>query len=588
MYKDSSDTEVVIPSTPWRFFWYILLQNKGWAVAAVLLVTAAAVLSAGSSYFFKLIIDAVEASDADLAMRYGLLFPVVLLSIQMLYRASGFCGLRLVAGSNKIVFDTLTNYVLKHSHTYFSNRFAGSVTNKIRNVTGAFDQMIPDFLWGHLNALVMFIVTFGLMLQVDLTVGYLFATLIVVLLLVNSRLGHKKATIAKQYAESSTKLQGYLSDSVANVSVVRQYAAISREMEELKQLSSTRYVFGVQNWAYTEKLLTLNSVILFAFALGIFYILVENWKLGQIATGDFILILALVSSMASTLLFIGRAFNATARTLGELEEGLEDILIPYEIFDNANAKTLKVAKGEIVFKDLTFGFSDEVIFKNFNLSVSPRQRLGVVGTSGAGKSTIVALLLRQYDLKSGEIIIDGQPINSVTQNSLSEAIAIVPQEPALFHRSIRDNIAYGNPGASHNDVLLAAKRAYAHDFIAALPDGYDTLVGERGVKLSGGQKQRVAIARAMLKNAPILILDEATSALDSESEAEIQKALHELMADKTVIAIAHRLSTLREMDRIIVLENGQITEDGNHTSLQNSGGLYSRLWSHQAGGFLSE
>lgn len=588
MYKDEVVTETVLPSTPWRFFGHILLQHKVWAIGAMLMVIMAAVLSAGSSYFFKLIIDAVEVGDAEAAMRYGLMFPVVLFSIQMLYRASGFAGLKLAAGSNKVVFDTLTDYVMKHSHTYFSNRFAGSITNKIRNVTSAFDQMIPDFLWGHLNALVMFVVTFVLMVQVDLMVGGLFAALIVVLLVVNTRLAPKKAVIAKQYAESSTKLQGYLSDAVANVSVVRQYAAIEREIEEMRQLSGIRYIYGVQNWAFTEKMLTLNSFILFLFALGIFYILVANWKLGEIATGDFVLILALVSSMASTLLFIGRAFNATARTLGELEEGLEDILVPYEIYDNANANPLEVKVGDITFRDVTFGFSTEPIFKNFNLNVAAKQRLGVVGTSGAGKSTIVALLLRQYDLRSGEIAIDGQATNSVTQNSLSQAIAIVPQEPALFHRSIKDNIAYGKPGANFAEIVAAAKRAYAHDFIEALPDGYDTLVGERGVKLSGGQKQRVAIARAMLKDSPILILDEATSALDSESESEIQKALHELMVNKTVIAIAHRLSTLREMDRIIVLENGQITEDGNHTSLQTSGGLYSRLWSHQAGGFLPE
>ena len=210
----------------------------------------------------------------------------------------------------------------------------------------------------------------------------------------------------------------------------------------------------------------------------------------------------------------------------------------------------------------------------------------MVGSSGAGKTTFVSLLLRQFDLNSGSISIDGQAIHEVTQDSLRANIAVVPQEPSLFHRTIRENIAYGKPDATDEEIIEVAKKAQAHDFISQLPEGYNTLVGERGIKLSGGQKQRVAIARAMLKDAPILLLDEATSALDSESEVEIQKALHFLMNGKTVIAIAHRLSTLREMDRIIVLENGKIIEDGTHETLSHFGGVYQRLWEHQAGGFL--
>ena len=226
------------------------------------------------------------------------------------------------------------------------------------------------------------------------------------------------------------------------------------------------------------------------------------------------------------------------------------------------------------------------VFRDFDLHIAAGQRVGLVGHSGAGKTTFVSLLLRQYDLGAGAIEIDGQNIAKVTQDSLRENIAVVPQEPLLFHRSIRENIAYGNPEASEEEIMAAAKQAQAHDFIMTLPDGYDTLVGERGVKLSGGQKQRVAIARAMLKDAPILVLDEATSALDSESEVAIQKALETLMEGKTVIAVAHRLSTLRKMDRIIVLEDGKIIEDGTHEELSQASGTYQKLWEHQAGGFL--
>lgn len=246
-----------------------------------------------------------------------------------------------------------------------------------------------------------------------------------------------------------------------------------------------------------------------------------------------------------------------------------------------------VDKGLIVCSQISFKYDDNSIFTDFSLTINAEERVGLVGHSGAGKSTFLSLLLRQADLQSGFISIDGHNIKEVTQESLRRAIAIVPQEPVLFHRTLRENIAYSRPDASLAEVEEVAKKAYAHEFIINLEKGYDTLVGERGVKLSGGQKQRIAIARAMLKNAPILVLDEATSALDSESEVEIQKALHILMKGKTVIAIAHRLSTLREMDRIIVLKDGRIVEDGTHELLKEAGGTYQKLWQHQAGGFLT-
>jgi ABC-type multidrug transport system fused ATPase/permease subunit len=280
-------------------------------------------------------------------------------------------------------------------------------------------------------------------------------------------------------------------------------------------------------------------------------------------------------------------FSRINQSYGEMQEGLQEIFVPYQIIDAPQAAVLSVQGGVIEWRNVTFQFGENVVFSDFSLSIPAGQRVGLVGSSGAGKSTFVSLLLRQHDIACGEILIDGQNIAHVTQDSLRGAIAVVPQEPMLFHRTIRENILYGRPLATENDLFAAARRAQVHDFVRALPDGYDTLVGERGIKLSGGQKQRVAIARAMLKDAPILVLDEATSALDSESEVAIQKALHALMVGKTVIAIAHRLSTLREMDRIIVLENGVIVEDGTHDALVRYGGVYAKLWHHQSGGFLA-
>ena len=284
----------------------------------------------------------------------------------------------------------------------------------------------------------------------------------------------------------------------------------------------------------------------------------------------------------------GMGVIMTADEIGYIDDAIRMITPAHGIQDNQDAKPLNVTAGEIAFKNVHFSYSGEKIFEDMDFVIKPNQKIGLLGPSGAGKSTLVSLLLRLFDIQDGEITIDGQNIKSVSQESLRSKIAVIPQDTSLFHRSLADNIRYGCLNATDEDVIAAAKQAYAHEFIEQLPDGYNTMVGERGIKLSGGQRQRIAIARAILKNAPILLLDEATSALDSESEMHIQQSLENLMENKTVIAIAHRLSTISRLDRLIVMNNGEIVEDGTHDSLLKAKRHYAKLWNMQSGGFIDD
>jgi len=586
--ENNNKKSLAIPTKPWLFLLYAIKPHKVWAIVVVFVAILVSVVDASYSYLFKFITEAVEAGDMKAAMKWGLFFPAAIFLIQILYRSIGFMLANLTSRTKKTITDEMIQYVLNHSHNYFSNRFAGSVVGKIRNVSGTIDSVIPDLVFGHLGSFSYFLMVFIILFSVDAQVAGLFVILIIILLAINKSLAPKKAILSKENAEVSTKLQGRLVDTFSNVSSVRQYARSQVEINRLKELTAESMFASIKNWLYTEKILLINTFVLFIFTLLTSWLLVKKWQMEIITTGDFLMVISLAMSVSGSLLFLGRAFNTMARAIGELQESLLDLLIPYEITDKESAKPLVLEKGEIIFKSVKFSYENKIVFTDFNLQIKAGERVGLVGVSGSGKSTLVSLLLRQYDLGDGKVYLDKQDISEVTQDSLRENIAVVPQESVLFHRSIWENIAYGRNGATEAEILSAAKRANVSEFAKQLPEAYETLVGERGVKLSGGQKQRIAIARAIVKDAPILILDEATSALDSESEVLIQGALNELMKGKTVIAIAHRLSTLREMDRIIVLEKGKIVESGSHQNLKLAGGVYARLWGHQSGGFLVE
>jgi len=577
-----------LPRSPLSFILYVSKPQKWSAFSAIFIVIVAAISSAVSVIFVQKVVERAEAGLMTEAIIIGLLYPIYVFVVQMMWRVSSIFGRRWVSSARSGAYNFLVNHSFKHSHGYFTNHFAGSLLSKVSNVVKATERLTIDFLWSHTEAFVSLITSSLVIMYIDVYSGLIFQLLVVSIVFLNYKLVPKKQIISRESAESDTYLRGQIVDVFANMSATRQYA---RNFFEKLRIGSTvvdnQKVYE-RSWRYSEWMRLLNSSVLMLFSLIMFYLLSLRWLGNEIGTGEFVAVMLVIFRVGHDLMVIGRVFNDTATSYGEMEEGLQLLLEPHEITDHTGANKINVEEGKLEWKNVTFEYGENKVFDEFNLTIPAGQRVGLVGPSGAGKTTFVSLLLRQHDLNAGEILIDGQNIAKVTQDSLRENIAVVPQEPLLFHRSIRENIAYGKPDATDNEIMAVARLAKAHDFIKDLPKGYDTLVGERGVKLSGGQKQRVAIASAMLKDAPILVLDEATSALDSESEVAIQEALHKLMRGKTVVAIAHRLSTLREMDRIIVLEGGKIVEDGSHDSLLEYGGVYSRLWKHQAGGFIKE
>jgi ABC-type multidrug transport system fused ATPase/permease subunit len=592
-YTEKGHTPLVspIPNTPMRFLWYVSKPHKKYVASGLLAVTIAEICSTSIPYVFKSIIDNAQrvgtgTSTLTNVWFWAMAYPLIVALMFLSWRIAGFIGAEWTTRTNATAYKTLFTYLMNHSHSYFSNRFAGSLSSKVTHASEGTQSLAESLLWNYFPTLLSLIFTIGYIGFSSIAAAGIFILLILVLIPVNLSLVKYRRPHIIAYAEQATRARGYAVDTITNMSAVRQFAQRNTEQERFTNHINTMRTLNIRQWRISEWILLINNVIIVAFEAIMLYIVVQLWVAKTISIGELVMIVTLIMNIQSSLVFIGSSMNGFIRRFSDIQEGLNDIIVDHEITDIESARPLIAENGLIEWKNVTFKYQSNEVFGNFNLTIRANERIGLVGTSGAGKTTFVSLLLRQHELNGGSICVDGQNIAQVTQDSLRENISVVPQEPMLFHRSIRENIMYGDPNATEAEMIAVAEKAQAHEFIMKLPEGYDTMVGERGVKLSGGQKQRVAIARAMLKDAPILVLDEATSALDSESEVAIQKALHELMEGKTVIAIAHRLSTLREMDRIIVLEDGKIIEDGTHDTLSKSGGLYARLWEHQAGGFL--
>lgn len=562
-------------------FWY-------YAVPALAVVMLAEGASVSLSYVMKELVDALAGSTGS-AMNWAFLYIGMYAFTELGWRTSGYLGMHWIVQTRSLASFSLFNWLSQHSSNYFADRFAGSLATKVTNASNGVSDMLPKMLWNFFPTFLQLFLSIGFAYSAKPMLAGLMAVWCVLFLTLNTILVRKKARLSETSSHAYTALKGQLVDIITNIVAVHQFAHLGKEKKRVQTYIQDHEGKSLKSWRYSEGILVANNLLQSGLLAGM--LLTTIWLNGQgkLTIGEVVMVVNLTWGILESLLFIGSSLNGLMENYGTVKEGLDMITHPHEIVDQESAQDLKTSTGAVAFSNVKFSYGGRrTVFEEFSLNIPAGQKVGLVGESGAGKSTFTQLLLRMYDVESGAITIDGQAVAEVSLESLRNAISYVPQSSMLFHRSLRENILYGDPDATEEAIIEAAKRAGAHSFIVDLPEGYDTLVGERGVKLSGGQAQRISIARAMLKqNAPILILDEATSSLDSESEHIVQQALETLIQGRTVIAIAHRLSTLLAMDRILVLDQGKVVEDGTHAELVENGGIYARLWSLQAGGFLN-
>lgn len=489
-------------------------------------------------------------------------------------------------------------YLLRQSVSFYQNEFAGRIATKVMQTSLAVREAVMKLL----DVLMYIVVYFGAMVflvaEADWRLMLPLLVWVIIYAAIQMYFVPKLKKIASSQADARSEMTGRIVDSYTNISTIKLFSYTQREEQYAKQsmdvflqpvYKQMRLVTSL-NFAINS----LNYLLVFSVAALSLYL----WSLSAISAGAIAVAVSLSLRLNGMAQWIMWEISSLFENIGTATDGMKTLSTPIKVNDKPDAKTLAVSKGDIAFSNVHFNYGKAAnetnrgpVMNGLNLHIKPGEKIGLVGRSGAGKSTLVNLLLRFYDTDSGTIKIDGQNITDVSQESLRRYIAMVTQDTSLLHRSVKDNILYGRPDASEAEMLSAAKQAKALEFISDLEDskgnkGFDAQVGERGVTLSGGQRQRIAIARVLLKNAPILILDEATSALDSEVEAAIQASLDDLMTGKTVIAIAHRLSTIAQMDRLIVLDEGRVVEQGSHEALIAQNGIYAGLWAHQTGGFI--
>lgn len=582
-----------LPTKLLPFIWRYL-KTKKWCLFGITFVAIAQAIEISfNPYLLKILINTViQYSNDQSKLMAAIAIPAAIyialpMIVNVVLRFLQYINLHLYPYIKASVGKDVFNYLLHHSHNFFQNTYTGSLTKKIGDLV-EIDKLISmadDFYFRFIALLFACITLF-------LTVNPLFGSILLFwsfCFIYYSYMANKKSeSYARQYSEDGAKVGGSIADSIANVMSTKLFGNIPNEVSKVENdIDSLVKSDRALQW-YILKMSFVQgtgvTLLIACMVIGLIYGRLHEW----ISVGDFALVLMLSMAMIQIVYRIGREMQEFSKVIGKCNQALTFIRAPHEITDEPNALPIQIKQGEIKFENVTFQYEkSNPLFTNLDVTIKPGEKVGLVGYSGGGKSTFIKLILRLIDIQSGKITIDNQDIKSVTKQSLRKQIGTIPQESDLFHRTIMENIRFARMDATDDEVIIASKKARCHEFIIELPDQYQSLVGEKGVKLSGGQRQRIAIARAFLKNAPILILDEATSSLDSITERYIQESLHEIIRNRTTIVIAHRLSTLKDMDRILVFVRGMIVEDGSLDSLlANRESHFYKLWHMQAGGFI--
>ncbi|MBP9732592.1 MAG: ABC transporter ATP-binding protein [Candidatus Magasanikbacteria bacterium] len=580
-----------------RIFGYIWPQMRKYRWHMILLLVIFTIRISNDiirPIFLRKIVDILSVSElhrADVA-KAVMFFVIIIIILNGAAGVLGRISKHLHLSFEIKVIEQLRNFAFRkiqdHSQTFFSNTFAGSLVTKSRRFVGAFEVMFDVFIYNFWNVLVVLTGAYIVLAQESLLIaGVLFAWMIIHIVSVTYFVKYK-VRFDLEEARYDSKIGGRLADVFGNNIAVKTFSAGEREISLFAKLVNIASEKMRKSWFFGNKVDIVQAVLIFLAQGVMLYVMIKLWIAGTISTGVVVLAQTYMVIIFDRMWDLGNSLTKFMKSAADMQEMIDIFEVPLDIKDPVTPEALRMNEGHVVFNDVGFNYPNgKKVFSNFQLDIKPGERIGLVGQSGAGKSTITKLLLRFTDVTSGAITIDNQDIRNVTQDDLRRTVSYVPQEPVLFHRSLADNIAYGKPEATLEEIREAARRANADDFISELEHGYDTYVGERGVKLSGGERQRIAIARAILKDAPVLVLDEATSSLDSHSENLIQAAFAELMKGKTTIVIAHRLSTIQKMDRIVVLHLGSIAEEGTHDELlKKQNGVYKGMWDLQAGGFI--
>jgi len=518
-----------------------------------------------------------------------LLFALLCLGELVCGRISSALQLRVAPRQRQYVARSLFHHLHRHSHRYLTENFAGSLAHRISETSYGVNQVIFAIVTEFWPIAIILIVSNGLLLAAQGWLGLFTSLWSAAFVFASLQLSRRTLPLAAAASTARSRTIGGIVDSVSNHATVRLFAAQEHEQERLVQAHAGELQTVLRANRAMERVRLLQFAASAILKAGVVAASVWLWSRGQLGVGQFVMAVSLSLLIISEARNISRRFLEFFEALGNVGSGVRAILQPHEIKDPPSALPLRPSQGSIEFRSVSFAYVDgSEVFRNLSVKIPGGQKVGLVGLSGSGKSTFVSLLLRLYDPQSGQICIDGQDLRSLTQDSIHSQIGLIPQDPTLFHRSLRENIRYGRPQATQEELDAATQQARASEFLRDIPGGLDAEVGERGVKLSGGQRQRIAIARVVLKNPPLLVMDEATSSLDSLTERAIQDALDEVMDGKTVIVIAHRLSTIAHLDRILVFDRGEIVEDGSHRELLQDRGAYFRLWSQQIGGRLPE